>query len=72
MHLETQNVPEIIKNHLFYYMKMNRRFFASNAFLIDFGTHFRFKMEYFFVVGAPLFASKSHSWPQLGPVGVIL
>ena len=51
---------------------MNRRFFASNAFLIDFGTHFGSKMDYFFVPGTPLFASKSHSWSQLGPVGVIL
>ena len=53
MHLDTQNVPEIIKNHLFYYMKMNRRFFASIVFLIDFGVHFGSKLEHFFVVGAP-------------------
>ena len=53
MHLDTQNVPEIIKNHLFYYMKMNRRFFASNAFLIDFGTHFGSKMETFSLLGPP-------------------
>ena len=68
MHLDTQNVPEIIKNHLFYYMKMNRRFFASNAFLIDFGTNFGSKMEYFFVVGTPPFrieiALLVSTWPR--------
>ena len=53
-------------------MKMNLRFFASNAFSIDFWTNFGSKKYDVFVPETPLFASKSHSWPQLGPVGVIL
>ena len=32
---------------------MNRRFFASTAFWIDFGTHFGSKMDEFFVPKTP-------------------
>ena len=53
MHLNTQNVREIIKNYLFYYMKMNPRVFASNAFLIDVWTNFDSQIDDFFVPETP-------------------
>ena len=67
----TQNGAKIMKFHVFCYMKMNPRVFVSSAFLIDFLTKFGSRKYDVFVQETPLFASKSHSGPQLGPVGAI-